>query len=260
MTSRDYPASAKQIAFIKRLNDERTIPEGGTDDESAFLWERNFDAANDPSKFVSSSEASKVIGWLLNLPRQEAATDEDAIEGKVLRPGSLVLAQGNREAMEKAQGVYQLDGQVYVVKMNKARTNIYCKHLIDSPDRMTEAGTTIPFEMEYAPGIVAKLAESDRMLLADARAIMTRYGRCLYCARSLKAAKSVARMVGPVCAKRFRVTMADQQAATADIQQPARADVVQPGPRGADRSAVRRVTARSSRAATLDELTRRFGS
>ncbi len=43
------------------------------------------------------------------------------------------------------------------------------------------------------------------MKLDDAREVITRYGRCLYCKHSLKAAESVERMVGPVCAKRFAV-------------------------------------------------------
>jgi hypothetical protein len=100
-------------------------------------------------------------------------------------------------------GVYRKDGEIYVVKPNKAGNRVYAKQVVESPPRVTEAGEVVDFELVYAPGMVYKLTEADRMPLADGKALMTRYGKCLVCGRHLKAAKSVEAGIGPVCSKNF---------------------------------------------------------
>lgn len=115
-------------------------------------------------------------------------------------------ADGRLADVEENQGVYLKNGEVYVVKLNKAKTHLYAKRLVEAPGdqrRVTEAGTRSSFDLEYAPGVMKTLRPSDRMRLEDAREVMTKYGRCLYCRHPLKAADSVERMVGPVCSKRF---------------------------------------------------------
>lgn len=181
-----------QVARIGREVAARQIPDAGRSDNEAFLIEAAHDIASASGKVYDIREASRVIDWLFTLPRKRA-------EGALPGFGS------PEDELEAAQGVYTRNGEVFVVKMNRRHDSIYAKVLVQAPDRLTEAGTTIPFELEYAPHAVADLRESDRMALADAKELMTRYGRCLYCGRHLKAAKSVEAMVGPVCAKRFRV-------------------------------------------------------
>jgi|SRR5277367_1937295 len=105
-------------------------------------------------------------------------------------------------------GVYQKDGEVYLVVPNKAGDRVYAKRLVES-EQITEAGVTIDFTWEYAPRIVWNLAEADRMNLEDASKLSIRYGKCLRCHRTLKSAHTLHTvqetgiMIGPVCRKYF---------------------------------------------------------
>ena len=74
---------------------------------------------------------------------------------------------------------------------------------MESAPRVTEAGTEIPFELVYAPGVIYDLALSDRMPLSEAEELSTRYAACIVCGARLKAAKSVRSLIGPVCKKYF---------------------------------------------------------
>jgi hypothetical protein len=100
-------------------------------------------------------------------------------------------------------GVFKKDGRIYVVKPNRERTRVYAKEIVESPARMTENGLVADFTTVYSPGIVFKLTEADRWQLADAKDFLTRFAKCIVCGRHLKAAKSVAGSIGPVCAKYF---------------------------------------------------------
>ena len=100
-------------------------------------------------------------------------------------------------------GVFRKDGRIYVVKPNKEKTAVYAKEIVESPARMTESGLQVDFEARYAPGVVYRLTEADRWDIADAQDFLTKFARCIVCGRHLKAAKSVANAIGPVCAKYF---------------------------------------------------------
>jgi hypothetical protein len=100
-------------------------------------------------------------------------------------------------------GVFLKDGHIYVVKPNKDRTRVYAKEIIPSAPRMTEAGEVVDFETVYRPGVVYQLTEEDRWDFEEARKLLTKYARCIVCGAHLKAAKSVAGAIGPVCAKYF---------------------------------------------------------
>jgi hypothetical protein len=100
-------------------------------------------------------------------------------------------------------GVFRKGGKIYVVKPNKDKTRFYAKEIVESPPRMTEAGEVVDFETVYRPGVVFGLTEADRWPLKEAQQFLTRYARCIVCGAHLKAAKSVAGAIGPVCAKYF---------------------------------------------------------
>jgi hypothetical protein len=55
----------------------------------------------------------------------------------------------------------------------------------------------------YAPGVIYDLAPGDRLPLADAEQLTARYGKCIACGATLKAAKSVREAIDPVCRKYF---------------------------------------------------------
>lgn len=110
------------------------------------------------------------------------------------------------DSVEKlVPGVYEIDGQIYVVKYNRSKTNLYAKKLVElnGDYRTTEAGARVDFEFEYAKGAVYDLKLSDRMPLERAKELITLYGKCINCSRHLKAAKSVENGIGPVCIKSF---------------------------------------------------------
>jgi hypothetical protein len=50
---------------------------------------------------------------------------------------------------------------------------------------------------------VYDLAPADRITLERAKTLSVRYGICIACGRTLKAAKSVEDNIGPVCRKNF---------------------------------------------------------
>lgn len=109
----------------------------------------------------------------------------------------------SNNAVTVTMGVFKKDGKIFVVKPNKAKTRVYAKEIIESPARITENGTVVDFEAIYRPGAIYKLAESDRWDIADAQDFLTKFSKCIVCGRTLKAAKSVASAIGPVCRKYF---------------------------------------------------------
>ena len=113
------------------------------------------------------------------------------------------VQQAAAPAVSVEMGVFKKDGRIYVVKPNKAKTRVYAKEIVESPARMTEAGEVVDFEAVYRPGAIYRLTEADRWDLADAKDFLTKFARCIVCGRHLKAAKSVAGAIGPVCAKYF---------------------------------------------------------
>lgn len=101
-------------------------------------------------------------------------------------------------------GVYEKDGTVYVVKFNKEKTNLYAKQIRElNSTRLTEAGTVVEIEFDYASGAIFKLTPDDKMPLDKAKEYTLRYGRCIVCGRRLKKAESVERGIGPICAGYF---------------------------------------------------------
>jgi Family of unknown function (DUF6011) len=140
-------------------------------------------------------------------------------------------------------GVFKKDSKVYVVKPNRDKTRVYAKEIVESPARMTESGLQVDFEAVYRPGIVFALTEADRMDLADASDFLTKYARCIVCGRHLKAAKSVARAIGPVCAGYFKNSSHVNGCAHHDSVAPqGAAAAVTPAPREADLSDAIRTT------------------
>jgi len=112
-------------------------------------------------------------------------------------------SNGSNGQVTVTMGVFKKDGRIYVVKPNKDKTRVYAKEVVESPARLTENGEEVDFETRYAPGAVYKLTEADRWDIADAQDFLTKFSRCIVCGRHLKAAKSVANAIGPVCAKYF---------------------------------------------------------
>jgi len=114
-------------------------------------------------------------------------------------------ANGSHDPNRKpvGMGVYRKDGKIYVVKPNKEKTRFYAKEIVPSPPRLTERGEEVDFETVYRAGMIYNLTEADKWPLKEAAEFLTKYARCIVCGRHLKAAKSVANSIGPICAGYF---------------------------------------------------------
>lgn len=105
-------------------------------------------------------------------------------------------------------GVYEKDGEVYIVKPNREKTRLYAKRLVElrdtQGDRITDEDERVRIDFVYEPGVVFSLRPEDKMPLEKAKRLTVRYGRCIVCGRHLKVAESVERGIGPTCIKSFR--------------------------------------------------------
>lgn len=100
-------------------------------------------------------------------------------------------------------GMYQRDGIIFKVQQNREKSRVYAKKLQEcSGARFAEQGDVVHFEFVYERGAVWSLTPEDRMTEAQATEFGVRTGMCCVCAAPLKDAVSVARGIGPVCAKR----------------------------------------------------------
>lgn len=170
------PLSPSQDRYARSLLSERTYPAWGDTAEERL---RAFDGAIE-HQTLDKFQAMNLIDYLKVAPL-------DTESGLKV-------------------GVYQHNGEIFVVKLNQKKTNKYVKRLVEltgSARRLNDEDEHVPIEFVYAPGMLAKLRPEDQMTLEAAKPFIIRYGRCLFCGLRLKAAKSVERSVGPVCFKRY---------------------------------------------------------
>lgn len=100
-------------------------------------------------------------------------------------------------------GMYQRDGIIYKVQQARESKNLYAKKLTEcNGARFAEQGDVVHFEFVYERGAVWSLGPEDRMTEEQAKEFGIRTGMCCVCAAPLKDAVSVARGIGPTCAKR----------------------------------------------------------
>lgn len=178
-------ATEKQIRFAKKLISERDVPVAGASHDEAELIARAEDLMEEPTtRFLGRREASRVIDWLMGLPRKPATGQPAAVE-----PGIWILE----------------DGTIVQAKENKQKTNVYTKRWVEiRGERLVDATEEhVHGEWDYDPGLKARLGSARRMTLDEAKAFILRYGQCVRCGRRLKAADSVERGIGPVCINYF---------------------------------------------------------
>lgn len=169
-----------QLNLIKRLCNEREVPADNLQLMSDVMEGR---------KILSTRRASDCIGWLLRLP---------------LLPRE---SQGGEIDPNLVPGVYEVNGEIFVVKKNREKTRLYAKRLVERGNgvvRATESGERVRgFDFKWAPGAVYRIKLSDRMPVERAKELIVLYGRCIACGIALTAAKSVEQGIGPVCIKKF---------------------------------------------------------
>jgi hypothetical protein len=93
-------------------------------------------------------------------------------------------------------GWYQVGDDVFKVQVAvHGSGRLYAKRLV-----VIEHGQA---SWEYAPGMVARLTEADRLTVEAAAAFGTLYGICAVCGRTLTDEGSIEAGIGPVCIKRL---------------------------------------------------------
>lgn len=160
-------ASEKQIAFIRKLADER---DGAT--AVVALIDRDFGFGS-----LTPKQASEMIEALLELPK---------------------LAVVVPVSQAPTDGIYRkADGRVYKVYGAQAdRSRKLAKLLVigDGEPRFEYAGMAHRF-----------VTLDERMTLEDAKAFGVIYGVCCVCGATLTDETSIERGIGPICEKRWAV-------------------------------------------------------
>ncbi len=150
-------------------------------------------------------DAKLRTGGLTQLQQYQVDEINVMIEG-----GTLVLL--SREDLKNstvdkrvAPGVYELPtGEIYVVKLNRAKTRVYAKRLVEvDSERLSKENKRVKFDFEYESGAIFRIEPDHLMGIERAKQLMIQYGRCIVCGRRLKVAESVERGIGPVCIKYF---------------------------------------------------------
>jgi hypothetical protein len=126
---------------------------------------------------LTKAEASRLIEVLKSAPRK----------GLVPAVAQRVVGEALRVGMYRTQ-----DGEMYRVHESRETGRLYAKHL-----------NVLEFKFEYAQGAIYRLTPSDRMSLEEACAFGVQTGFCCVCGKFLTDPDSVARGIGPVCARGF---------------------------------------------------------
>ena len=160
-----YPATEKQVAYLKSLLTSRVI----TSEVRGDIESRVTDGTLD------SKAASEFINALLISPKLSSTP--------------------TAKTSQLALGMYRTsDGSIYRVHESRETGHRYAKHM--EYDLFSDKPRFV-----YAKGSIAKLSESDRMTLAEAKAWGMETGFCCVCGAFLTDEKSVANGIGPVCIK-----------------------------------------------------------
>ena len=186
-TARPNGPTKKQIDWVLKLAGERRDDAIGSDGEERI--------ENVAARIENGATKQQVSTWISHLLRMPVDTRE-------------VQLPQQREAKKVdpalTPGVYDVDGHVYVVKPNRAKTGLYANRLVEiAGERLNEENTLVNIEFVYAPGAIFDIKPEQKMSLEDAKWLTIRYGRCIVCGRRLKAGKSVEQGIGPVCIKSF---------------------------------------------------------
>ena len=177
-TTTSYPASEKQLAFIKSLATDRSYPIAGKDHQEATILERIFDVLG--GKPVAKHEASAAIDYLLKQPKVST--------GKT--PSTLDKIPASKYALDfdGATRFYEV-----VVRKNGAR---YLNALVGAPG----AWAWRQMNPSERATVIERLAADP---LAAAKHYGERFTCCAKCGSPLSDPFSVANMIGPVCIKSF---------------------------------------------------------
>ena len=181
-------ATAKQIAFIRRLVEEKDLT--GT----SFGVSVDEGLLDDMLAVADKRTASSFIESLLALPRKAAAAPVKAeVPEGMHRDGGVIF---------KVQRAVHGSGNLYAKRLISAE-KCYCSDLQGVLCGVCRDPKASNWSFEYAPGMMRYLSEETAMTLEEAKKFGSLYGTCCVCARTLTNEESIAAGIGPVCASKF---------------------------------------------------------
>jgi len=174
-----------QVGYMVKLLEQRVTP--GLDSSEIHELEDVVRIVDESTRdLYTVKDASRLIGWLTTLPWRPRA-------GKV-----------DHQALPVGVYVDPSDGSIYKVQDNKAKTRKYAKVWTDfSGTRLTVDSEVKSGKWDYVPGTIRHVRPEWKMTLEQAKKFILTFGQCVRCGRTLVAAESVERGIGPVCVKYF---------------------------------------------------------
>lgn len=168
---------------------------------------------------LTRGDASRAIDFALRQPKVPAnvTQDEDrAFDAEIQRrereqEAAAALAKMARDAATAFDpqtleiGIYEVDDHIYKVRQNRAKTRKYAEVLsftVSEALRLTKAGSTIKAQYVFERGAIFRIRPEHRITGKRAEELSIVFTSCIVCGRTLKAAASVARAIGPVCIKK----------------------------------------------------------
>jgi hypothetical protein len=167
---------------------------------------------------IRQEEAEGRARWQVAERQQQEREAREQARNANKRPG-----QGDQSQL--TVGVYRLGEDIYVLKGNRAylswrknnRLNpddqrprpeealLYANKWVRTPgERIAETDREIFGRLEYAKGVIFRIAPEDRMSLEDARDWTQRFSQCIVCGARLELRESIERGMGSTCAGYFR--------------------------------------------------------
>lgn len=185
-----YPATPKQLSFIRSLARERQVPVAGRDAREVVVIERIMDVLGE--KDVSKGEASDAITYLLSRPRVAALGEWPDLSD--IPPSKYMITGADGDPV-----------QVEIVERRGGRR--YLNHLIGAPGTWRRERVSAANSRAWAEKIRGAALQDGSRLLHGPEAAAVRFSRehvvCAACMSPLSDAESIARGLGPVCAGRF---------------------------------------------------------
>jgi hypothetical protein len=127
------------------------------------------------------------IGDITVLSKREASTLIDTLRSFPYAPRE---SRTTAPVVALEVGVYFKEGVVYRVKISQSSGRPYATKLVGG-------------SFQYDPSYIRAISANDKMTLEQACDYGLQFGVCVACGRELTDEVSVARGIGPVCARRF---------------------------------------------------------
>ena len=172
-TSTTYPATPKQLSFLKSLVAERPV------------WAAGVGLDEEMIERLSKKNAS---GWIDRALKVARETPKPAAKPRVTEAG-MYRNPSTGELFRVQPGKYN-PGKLYAKRMVK----------IEGWTFETHGKKTHTFV--YEPGLIREIDPAWRMTLEEAKAWGVEFGSCCVCGAFLTNPESVALGIGPVCGGR----------------------------------------------------------